>query len=89
MVGTEQVSLIELGVTVAPNPTSGLLNINFQQPLKGTINLININGQELRTWTLESSMQLNLTNLPKGSYFLIFTDKDQKRTAVSKIQKIQ
>lgn len=64
-----------VSVTIFPNPASEIVNIEFEEPVDGEINLILLNsqGQLVKTGVIESttvSQQLNLQDLPAGIYYL-------------------
>ena len=62
-------------VTVFPNPASEIINIEFEEPLDGEINLVMLNsvGKFVKMEVIESSTvikQINLQDLPAGIYYL-------------------
>jgi hypothetical protein len=69
-------------VQVYPNPTTGALQL--EQPLTGTAHIYSTLGQELHTEALEQSQQLDLSHLPKGSYFLLIRtgEKNYRQTII-------
>lgn len=64
-------------VKAYPNPSSGLVNLQFKNPLlkKVVVSVQNQQGQVLynRT-TAQQSQQLDLSALPKGYYMIVITD---------------
>jgi hypothetical protein len=74
--------------TVFPNPTSGLVTINFNQLFTGKVNVYNTLGQLIITKSVNSiqSMPLDLTENAKGIYTIRFTS-DKKNEGVIKIMK--
>ena len=69
-------------IVVSPNPTSGLLNIVLTS--LSEYEVYNINGQIVAKGKTEG--QIDITNLPTGSYQLIITNEDGR--SVHTIQKI-
>jgi hypothetical protein len=69
-------------VVVSPNPTYGLLNIVLTSSAEYEV--FNINGQRVAQGTTEG--QIDITNLPTGSYQLIINNDDGRSTHT--IQKI-
>ena len=69
-------------IVVSPNPTSGLLNIVLTS--LSEYEVYNINGQRVAQGKTEG--QIDITNLPTGSYQLIITNEDGR--SVHTIQKI-
>ena len=65
-----------------PNPTSGLINLDVE--LEAEYYVYNINGQIVAKGKTEG--QIDITNLPTGSYQLIITNEDGR--SVHTIQKI-
>ena len=70
------------GVFVSPNPTSGILNIVVTS--LSEYEVFNINGQRVAQGKTEG--QIDITNLPTGSYQIIITNDDGRSTHT--IQKI-
>ncbi len=70
------------GVVVSPNPTSGILNIVVTS--LSEYEVFNINGQRVAQGKTEG--QIDITNLPTGSYQIIITNDDGRSTHT--IQKI-
>ena len=69
-------------VVVSPNPTSGILNIVLTS--LSEYEVFNINGQRVAQGKTEG--QIDITNLPTGSYQIIITNDDGRSTHT--IQKI-
>ena len=69
------------GLSILPNPSAGLFQLHFQSALTSTLQLevVDIAGQQLKTWTLEPtntqfSTPLDLLGFPAGTYVLRLTD---------------
>jgi hypothetical protein len=69
-------------VVVSPNPTSGILNIVITS--LSEYKVFNVNGQRVAQGNTEG--QIDITNLPTGSYQIIITNDDGRSTHT--IQKI-
>lgn len=73
---------------VFPNPTTDIVNMKMgmlETTTEGTIQLIGSNGQVIRqlnqTLTPHTTVQMNVTNLPAGMYYLqIVTDSEEQFT---------
>ncbi len=70
---------------VYPNPSNGILNI-YMSGLLGekNIELFEMDGKRIQSWsTMENKIQIGLTDIKKGVYFLrVYTDK---YTAIHKV----
>jgi len=74
------------GLTVFPNPTSGLIKVNFGNLdlLDATVEIINANGLMIMKLKAESAaMTLDLSEQGKGAYLLVF--KNSNITLAKKI----
>jgi hypothetical protein len=60
--------------SVYPNPASDVLNIVATQLTKGTVQIINLQGQLLFTEEMESEKLLDISMLPNGIYFARVND---------------
>ena len=76
------VSEVVKDIIVSPNPTYGLLNIVLTSSAEYEV--FNINGQRVAQGKTEG--QIDITNLPTGSYQLIINNDDGRSTHT--IQKI-
>ena len=72
----------EATITVAPNPTSGILTIGLNSTTEYKV--YNVNGQVVAKGNTDG--QIDLTNLPSGSYQLILDSEEG--SSVHAIQKI-
>jgi hypothetical protein len=71
--------LTELNINVYPNPTDGIVNVEFQQSFsdQAVIKVINSNGKVIYTARLDSIEKkkiIDLSDEPKGVYYLIITN---------------
>ena len=70
------------GIKIYPNPSSSTVNIDYAEDLE--ITLFNILGQQiLKT----NSKTINISNLEKGTYFLITEDENNSITNFKLIKK--
>jgi hypothetical protein len=76
IVTTVEENLLELvNVTVYPNPASDILNIRFEEPLDGKVDVyvLNQRGSLVLTDFIEATTvekQINMTEYPAGIYFV-------------------
>lgn len=68
-------------IHIYPNPTQGILNVNFQDGEKLT--LINVHGAEVAVYTVNNS-SINMSELSSGVYLI----KNSKNRIVGKVFKI-
>lgn len=68
----DKVDAADYGFSVYPNPASnGLVNVRFNEDAFTQINIYNIAGQKVRSFeTYESAIQLNVSDLNDGVYFV-------------------
>jgi hypothetical protein len=62
-----------------PNPTSGLINVKFDNPKNQFVmlELISNNGSKLDEFiTIENNLNIDLSRYPSGSYYLYFNSED-------------
>lgn len=60
-------------INIYPNPNSGdILNVSFKESFKGNISVIDMTGKKVNLNLINN--QLNIANLPKGYYTIIFVD---------------
>ncbi|SFT47545.1 Por secretion system C-terminal sorting domain-containing protein [Lishizhenia tianjinensis] len=70
---------------VYPNPTTGAFNVSFNEANEGTVVITDLQGKVVSTTTFEAttSLVLDLSNAPKGVYFVTVNGK--KGTAVERM----
>lgn len=63
---------------VFPNPASESVKINFNQESTGEINLIDVSGEIVitQTATKQAFIEVDVSSLSAGIYFVSFTDRD-------------
>jgi len=62
-----------LYVNLYPNPASGNVNISFTEPVKGMIELIDVNGRSISTWKIQdyqTTISLDIAGFASGIYQL-------------------
>jgi len=62
----------DLNVKLFPNPTSGLVHLQFEEAISGTVSLLDVSGavRWSRPLQNEATTAVNLSNLPAGIYYL-------------------
>lgn len=61
-------------VSIYPNPSDGLVNINFDNSSSRILKIYDVNGKIILDRTIENSQnQLDLSGQPKGVYFISIT----------------
>ncbi len=72
MVATEEISAEAFGLAVSPNPSTDWVNVQFDQPLEGKLELFDQHGKLQLARDLSGDMQLkiDLQKLPSGVYLL-------------------
>jgi hypothetical protein len=69
----KQNNLKNNNITIYPNPNSGdALNVSFKHNFNGTILVFDITGKKV--YVSLNNNQLDISNLPKGYYTIIFND---------------
>jgi hypothetical protein len=78
-----QTEIESMGYSIYPNPTSGMLNIIFDNEVPETIIILNLIGKEVyhRTGQMDKSTEIDLSNLVPGVYSVKLSFKDQIRAA--------
>ena len=76
------VATIDEGVKVAisPNPASSALNVYYSSNNEVSINLVNTLGEVVYTGTMNSEIKIDVSQLPKGLYFVTITDDAERIT---------
>ncbi len=59
-----------LQVSIFPNPSTGMVWVNFPKLVRGTLSLKNYTGKVIFTQVLEQEQELDLKELPNGLYLL-------------------
>lgn len=81
--GTENEYTELEGLSISPNPTSGLINIKNESSQILTSTIFNTFGQKLGTW--ENVSQIDLSSFGNGIYFLEVSHEISKTKTVTKI----
>jgi hypothetical protein len=84
IVGVER--LAQLGIQVYPNPTAGILSIDFKQEQRLTLTVLDAKGWVVvPSQEISHSHTLNLERLPTGLYYLsIITANEAITTKIIK-----
>lgn len=89
-IDTTETSLREMSnleISVFPNPTTGNVNISFQDNFEGNISIISLNGQILFEEKINSNfIKIDLSKFSKGMYFVngISNNKSFKKILIKK-----
>jgi hypothetical protein len=67
-------STIQGSIRVFPNPTSNILNLEFENPCGYIIKVYNSLGQIIYTIKAENNSSINLNGLAKGAYLIYLTN---------------
>src|SRR6201999_927644 len=81
LLGVDDVST--KAVTVYPNPTSGIINLDWQQPANAKLDVYTFEGRGLIHEDIvnETHHRTNMSYLPDGNYFIVLSGEDgSKRT---------
>lgn len=72
MVNVKEPILESFDFTIVPNPSSGIVNINFtgKNRQKAIYSVVNLTGQELQEGFLDESGTIDLSPLPGGLYLI-------------------
>ncbi len=71
----------ELGISIYPNPTRGLLKVDFENlPDNEVVNLqvLDMNGRSLLGKTTTDNTEIDLSDKPSGNYLLIILCGNKK-----------
>jgi PKD repeat protein len=76
------ISDLGLNASIYPNPTQGLVNVVFEQSVTGTLRCYNAIGVQVYSNVMnqERTLQLDLTALPSGTYWLHFEGEESTWT---------
>lgn len=82
-------SLENLKIRVYPNPTEGLINIQYESVADMQLSVINLMGETLQTRLLSAdtrAVSLDLTSQPNGIYFLALQNDSSKKVLKISLQ---
>jgi hypothetical protein len=72
--------------SLSPNPSQGLVRISFSAKGERTISIMNVIGNKVYGETTDqNSLQLDLSDIAKGIYFVQVTDLSTSKTTVKKL----
>jgi hypothetical protein len=76
------------GLSVSPNPTTGLLQLNGLSPVRHSVQVFDLTGRLIKTTSLlPGEDQLTLQSLPSSIYWIRITN-EQKQTTVRRVVKV-
>lgn len=68
----------DIGFTVTPNPSDGLISVLLREPIDGTLVVSNVSGREVARQFINGQMLLlDLSDQPKGVYFMTLDNGDR------------
>ena len=73
--------IAESGVSIYPNPVSGVLTVQTGEFRNGTIELMNLSGQKVYSKELKeqtADLKINMQDMPAGLYFVRLTDAEKQ-----------
>ncbi len=78
--------LIDLGMTVSPNPSAGIFNVSFENTVSGIVTIVDANGRLIQSQELNnSSISIDLTSNQSGLYFMqVATENGVSRERIVK-----
>ena len=75
-IGINQAATLEL--SVSPNPTTGRLTVQLNQPEPYEMTIYDVNGKAVMTRKCESQLtEIDISTLPAGQYLLVVCTKDK------------
>jgi len=78
---TDIEELSESAFSIYPNPSSGLVNINFDNNASSRVNIHDINGKLIIGQNFENNQnQVDLSNQPKGVYLITINQEGRETT---------
>ena len=74
-VGIDEQSENDLNLTAYPNPTNGIINVDYSSKKPVQLNVINMLGENVLSQNTNNTKKttIDLSNLNKGLYFLQMT----------------
>ncbi|MBJ7429666.1 MAG: T9SS type A sorting domain-containing protein, partial [Bacteroidia bacterium] len=73
-------TLIDLGISIYPNPVSDFINIDLTNNQPTKVSLVNILGTQIIHKSMTTSEKLDVSNFGKGIYFLLIENSTGKAT---------
>lgn len=76
----------QVSVNLYPNPAKDRLVLELSEPVDVSIQLVNVVGQTLMEWQigLENKLEMNISSVPTGVYFLRIGRSTTKRLIIQK-----
>lgn len=76
--GVERVD--EMAISIAPNPTKGLLELSFDSDKDIKVDLVSLSGAHLKTYYVsESNRDIDISEFPKGIYLLTMNIENKQQ----------
>ncbi|MFK7787540.1 MAG: T9SS type A sorting domain-containing protein, partial [Crocinitomicaceae bacterium] len=77
---------IDLGMTISPNPSTGIFKVSFENVVSGVINILDAKGRLIQAKELNGNTSIiDLTSVQSGLYFLnVLTEEGVSRTCLVK-----
>lgn len=77
----------EDALNIFPNPTHNYVNVNSSETYK-TASVFNRNGKLMKTYSIEESTRINLSDLEGGVYFIRLSGLNGQMSKVSRVVKL-
>ncbi|PHR30415.1 MAG: hypothetical protein COA38_10205 [Fluviicola sp.] len=79
-------NLVDLGMTVSPNPSAGIFNVSFDNTVSGIVTIVDANGRLIQSQELNNnSLLVDLTAYQSGLYFMqVATENGVSRERIVK-----
>ena len=72
-------------VAVYPNPTDGIFTVEFTKEATVDISIMDITGKEVYKNTMNSTSQINISNLERGIYLVRLLDRSSNSLLIKKL----
>lgn len=63
-------------ISISPNPTSGIINVNFAQDTKGTAEVFDVSGKLILKESLNANLKIDISNKESGVYMVVLKDEN-------------
>ena len=73
-------------ISVYPNPSTGILNIDFETNDSFSVEVTNIIGEIVLMKELESNASIDLSNFDKGTYLVKVSNSNLSKTEIIVIE---
>ena len=72
---------------IYPQPATGFLTVQLDDNKAWEVTIFGIDGKKYHSWQLESSQQIDISELPQGIYLMHFTNRETNTIRVKKFIK--